>query len=191
MKNIKVTLTVLKIIYFKYIRLFFFVKIRREGYKVNIDCFLSIRHLKKTRQEGKITHPATRQPMFSIPVLLNINVCVLLKIALSFKPKFKLLWPSEKWRHWNLNSLVRIHIKFKRTVKIQTWFLADTQQILFSILHSRGNEMNWYILLSIYDFHVQGIMSLFWLIFTKGFWKSKINHIPITFIRPVKPKILV
>lgn len=76
-----------KITYFKNsLDMFFFVKISIEGYKVKINSFVSISHLEKTSQEGMYSHLATRQPLFSILVLLDKNFYVLQKIALPCKP---------------------------------------------------------------------------------------------------------
>lgn len=63
---------------------FFSVKISIEVIKWKLT--VSISHLEKTSQEGMYSHLATRQPLFSILVLLDTNFYILQKIALPFKP---------------------------------------------------------------------------------------------------------
>lgn len=144
---------------------------------------------KQVKKERILTLESDNKHLHSV-CSRNKFLCIW-KTALFFKPQFKLVWPSIKWSYWYHSVLVKINIKFKETFNTMNLVLTDTEQILFSILQSSRNKINLYILPSLYNFHAWGFLFLFWLISMEEFLKNNINHIPITFIRPMKPHILL
>ena len=52
-----------------------------------------------------------------------------------------------------LNLPIYITIEFKKTPNTVTLLLAEAKQTLVSIIQTKGKKTNWYILLSIYNFH--------------------------------------